>query len=1458
MKNKGVYRLLSGVLCTSVLLSSQVYAATPADYSDFPQNWSKDAMTFAVKNNYITGVSEDKIAPKAALTRAQLAAILSRVMKTGAGDVSVLDNFNDADKNAWYAGSMAKAVELNILYGDGDSIYPDRPVTRQELFTILVRAFSVTGGDESALAPYSDAGSVSSWARAAISAMIAQGYAAGYEDKTIRPTQQVTREEFAQLLYRMQEFYGSSDSSDNKTETKTDETTKTDGKTTSGGGGGGSSSGGGSHGGSTVTANKIVDEAQAKVQPLAMGTWLPLVFEDGFNTENVTVTVDGTDVTSAMSKVTTDGTIAKLPLRGTPNKVVVTSGSKTQTINLNGSGTVYTGEGKYLPDYVLAHGAVAVWDYHQTNYDKDGVVRTKPGKTTFDLKAEVNAHPYYSPDTVLKESEDSATHYVSGEAVIMFNYNTAEEKAWFDGIQKLELKNYDSSLSSLNSDLKYTAETNVEHYGNNVAVLKIPVGQSNFFNNQRYYVSVKSNGGDKATVLVPVHLVQDTMPTLVLKDRPQSGQKVYFDVKNMTYGITSPIESVTLKGPNDEEAKELKYIDDYFLFGNLFVLYNDNTNNIPDTGNYTITIHSNGFKDFGTTFYVSGGNVSASSKQAVAVQSSAYDVVTHATGSSGGSGSDGSSGGSMMSADLLFDTDLLANALLLDKIGVESAAAAKIADMWYEDITAADAVMNLGATTYYKYANYQNAVGQEEVKANGPAWLPFAEYTESDAAVTDPNRPYAVKSVLEDGLLGETQYNGSYNKKQAPTVTVSNAAEGDDVVLSFEDEDYFQAVEKLYINGDWKELSDTNYHVDADAKTITIDKSCFKIGENTVGIEATGYAGNTVKVDYNKVLENVTGLTVTSERMTGETEELYTVKIAVDGSEGDFLTNLQSIVLTDENNVDHTILDAISGGTSSVYYVIAEDKKSVTLYNVEPGTYTISVSADYYKDALTADFTIARQTDLAAAPTVAGHEKKTASGAFESTNYYRLTFNGLTGDDLSTYLRAITKVTVGNVVYEKEATIFGENNYRVKASDDTQSSTVYDVLDLAVNGIDAENGTQITVEAKGYAPMTYTLKGDSTTVTPDPDPNPGEDTKLDVPTVSAGVYQEAGYFDNVGQYRFTFKGMSAADLSTYLQAITGVTVEGVNYAKFSGLGFAGSDFNIGRSGYSGYDYLDLAEDAFKTSGETTITVEADGYKTLTFKFDVTNPIKADAPAAAVEKLDDTTYCMTFANADATEVETYLNKISSNTTVKVGENTYSKVSYKSSLAADKYCVGDSKSDYGSTYDCIYFYANGFATDAATTITIDNVAGYNKLECTYTPENTDNGGGDNGNNGDSDNGNNGGSDNGDNSETGITVKDCKLVTGYNNYYHITFDVEDGIDLVAFVNSITEVKVGETDYQKANYSFDFGDSKFGFIMGEQGNDSLKLATNGFNTDGNTEIVIKGTLNGEEVTITFTYTAE
>lgn len=1437
MKNKGMYRLLSGVLCTSVLLSSQAYAAASADYSDFPQNWSKDAMEFAVKNNFITGVSEDKIAPKAALTRAQLAAILSRAMKTGAGDVSVLDNFTDADKNAWYAGSMAKAVELNILYGDGDSIYPDRPVTRQELFAILVRAFAVTGGDESTLASYNDAGSISSWAKAAISAMIAQGYASGYEDKTLRPAQQVTREEFAQLLYRMQEFYGSSaaadDKAENKEEAKADEAPKTNTKKTSGGGGsssgGGSHSGGGSNSGSTATAGAIVDAEKAVVESTDMGTWLPLAFKDGYSIEKVTsVTVDGIDVTAKLSKVTTDGTIAKLPLVRTPKQVVIKSGDKTQTINLNGSGaaSVYAGT-QYLPKYVWAHGAVAAWDYYLTNYDKDGNVRINPTRTTFNLTEEANAHPYYSPDAEVKDGETFGE--VVGNVTIMFNFNTDEEKAWFNGINKLELVEYNENKNTINSNLTYTSAGDVAHYNNKVGELTIPIGQSNFRNNGRYYVRVKSNGGDKASVLVPIHVVNEKAPTLLLRETAVSGRNLHFDVKDMTYAITTPIESVTLTDPKGD-TKELRYINDYFLFGDLFVLYNDvnaeeGVNNLPYNGNYTITIRSNGFKEFSKSFNVTGGEDVSSKQAAVVYQSAAYDVMTHATGSGSGGGSSDSSGGYKVSADLLFDSDLLANALLLEEMGVTCAAATKVVDNWYNVIC--DAVFNQGDTTYNTHTGYLNAVN--DAKVAGAEWLGYAEYIAAGDVKTTPNRPSAVKEVLEDGLLGDIQHSNTYGRLEAPKATVGETKENQDVEITFENADaYMGKITKLYLNDNWQELSADAYTIEGNK--ITIKADALKIGENKITVDATGYLSNVVTIDYAKETEKELSLSVATPISEGQD-----VVITVTNSEGDFLKNLSGVVLKNSDGTEKTVYHQGYEGSNAVYYVVSEDGKTITLKNVEPGIYTVSVSANHYETLTTEEFTVERTTPLKTAPSVAKHEKKDKDGLLESTDYYRLTFSGLEGKDLDTYLGAIKKVTVGTKAYTEATSIYFQNdNYRTKIADSTYGG-YKDALDLAVNGIDAEKGTLITVEAKGYKTMTYTLKGDSATT--DPTPNPGEDTKLDAPAYTIAEKTEYGATGSYPYYKVTFTGGNTRE---YVKNITSVMVQGTEYSLVSGteVGEKSTSY-VKETGFE--DDLKLGTGSFVANGKTTVTIKATGYKDLVINYGTdatpTEPTTKPAPTGKIEHKEADNYYQVSFNGN--DVSDYLNAI---TSVKVGNTDYTATE-GSTPTGKQYSLG-------IILPSLKLGAEGFTGSGNITVTI-TATGYKENVVTYTMPNSGNSGG-----GTTAPGTPETPDNG-----GITVKECKLKQDWNGkFYEMRFNGFDNEnDLASFVDSITEVQVGnDKKFTKATFSFSFSETEFGTVT-ENYSVGIKFYESSLaDVEDGTTITIKGKVNGKDVTITYSLVKE
>ena len=442
------------------------------------------------------------------------------------------------------------------------------------------------------------------------------------------------------------------------------------------------------------------------------------MFETGYNKGNTTVTVDGQNVTAYVTNVTTEGTIAKLPLVGQPGTVTLTSSGKTQMITIGTAPTsgsaVYTGA-DYLPDYYLAHGPVALWDYYLTNYDDSGNARVHAERTTFDVSAPKVEHPSYSPVTKLNESGN-------GTVEIMFNYTTDEDKAWFDGIAAynaedsegaVQLASYDQYKQTWNKHLSYTKGSK-DHHGNTVGTLNIPFNQDNFRNNGRYYVRVASVVNGKTTyVNVPIHVVNNKAPTINITETPKSGVNLHFRVSDLVYGITDPIEKVTLTKPNGK-VETLKKIDDYYLFSqDLFVLYNDTTatngtNHLDQNGQYKLHVEATGFQDFEGTFNVSNAN-GGKNTTTVAMRSYSIDALSGST-SSISSGDSSSSGSYAISADLLFQSDLLANALILGDLGYANEdtpliPAADAVLTWVQNTTF-DAVFDTGDTMYFDKGDY--------------------------------------------------------------------------------------------------------------------------------------------------------------------------------------------------------------------------------------------------------------------------------------------------------------------------------------------------------------------------------------------------------------------------------------------------------------------------------------------------------------------------------------------------------------------------------------------------------------------------------------------------------------------------------------------------------------------------------------------------------------------------------
>lgn len=1381
-------RTLAMLLAGAMLLPANAFAASPEDFTDFPTDWSAAGLRSAVQNGLLNG-SNGQINSSGLLIRAQMAAIINRAF--AARKTADLSVYSDANTSAWYYNDLELAVAMRTFQGANGKLNPEAPITREEAFVVLARAFALESGDTSVLNNYTDGASVSAWAQSSVAALIENGYVNGANGK-LNPKTSITRAEFAKVISEMASTYADADDSlsatvdgsvivrensislsgktingdliiadgvsridltgvtvtgrivlrggesgvtfkDTKagkgiiantdiavsgsvdnitvaqgsaitvnsgasvgsinvnaegakitgagkvgtvkanannvtvTTTGTKVTaadsisgvkagdkavsagkTETVGSTASGGGSssGGSSSGGSSSGSNTTVKAEIAD---AQVVTTDAGAYLALSFRTGFTKENTVITVDGADVTKYATPVTDDGSVIKLPLVAQPGSVTLTSGNKTQTTDLGTKvdSAVYTGD-HYLPDYFVKHGPLAIWDYYLTNYDVKGNIRTEAEKTTFGTKAVPNPHPSYSVATELGQ-----------DVVIMFNYTSDADKQWFDHItpysadnQKgsVQLVSYDQYKGTWNYNLEFTkGKTN--HAGNTVATLTIKANQDNFRSNGRYFVRVTSTdaAGVTSSTLVPIHVVNAETPTFEVEEKPESGKNLHFAVSNLVYGITNPIEKVTLTDPSGAKH-ELTNINDYYLFSqDLFVLYNDEsaengTNHLKYKGQYTLTIEANGFKTATTKFTVQEG------KTAPTQTALTLDAVSRATGSiSGGSSSDGSSSGYAISTDFLFKGDLIANACVLNKLNKDTTESTAVLEYWNYSTSTLDSTFNKGNTMYYSGTDYMSYIYGSKADSS-KLWKPSAEYTASAAASVNP--PHQTKEVMEDGLLGDVLDSSVSGKLNYVAPDKGTYAEGDDVVLKFtadSSNDYLSKITGLYLNGDWRYLGENYYTINTENNTITIKKDLLHIGENAIKIVSGGYKEQNVTFNYAKVTEGVTGLTVSAD------QEGKPVTITVNGSDGDFLKNLSLVTLKQGDDVDNVYWYGYEG-SDAVYYVKSDDNKTLTLYNVKPGTYTVTLSAQYYDD-LSTDFTMAGTVVKNPVPDM-DIQQSVEDGVY-TVKFYGVKIpnsTDYTDSQIGTWKLAINKISVNGTNYTEYSSFSGD-----PANDSTEYKWGYGQGSekvLILGGSAFKTGeNKVVISAKGYKDLTVTINKSAETV-----------TEKDTPSLSVA---ENGVIKDGNSYKITLTG---TDLADWWKNVKKVQVDEGTAADISKV---------------------IGETAFTLSGlesnhEYTLTFTADGYKNATVKVktpekksdntDTEVKLPTTAPTVKSTSTYSSKYILDFSNNKA-----WVQKI---TSIKLGGSACKPVTSADDVSSDKYYL-DTENGY------IYMYLSMYA-------------------------------------------------------------------------------------------------------------------------------------------------------------------
>lgn len=178
-------------------------------FRDVPaSHWAHEFVAEMAVKGFIKGKPvgpELLFGPDDNVTRAEFVTILARMSREAlpsGGKAS--SKFGDIMADAYYAPAVAWAADAGVVMGTGGNAFsPDRPISRQEIATMIYRYATykrIALSGSAAPASFSDADLIAAYAKDAVSSMQQAGVINGYGDGSFRPLGYTTRAETAKLL----------------------------------------------------------------------------------------------------------------------------------------------------------------------------------------------------------------------------------------------------------------------------------------------------------------------------------------------------------------------------------------------------------------------------------------------------------------------------------------------------------------------------------------------------------------------------------------------------------------------------------------------------------------------------------------------------------------------------------------------------------------------------------------------------------------------------------------------------------------------------------------------------------------------------------------------------------------------------------------------------------------------------------------------------------------------------------------------------------------------------------------------------------------------------------------------------------------------------------------------------------------------------------------------------------
>lgn len=176
---------------------------TNSTFSDMAQaQWAEEAVNTLSEKGIVNGVGNGRFEPMRSVTREEFLKML--LSSLNIAQLTTSAEFSDVDNDKWYSGWIAAGAESGIITGRADNTFGvGESISREDCAVMIFRALKLekaTGAVD-----FTDADSVSEYAKDAVSSMKKHGIIKGMEDGAFYPNKTCSRAEAAVMLMRVLE-----------------------------------------------------------------------------------------------------------------------------------------------------------------------------------------------------------------------------------------------------------------------------------------------------------------------------------------------------------------------------------------------------------------------------------------------------------------------------------------------------------------------------------------------------------------------------------------------------------------------------------------------------------------------------------------------------------------------------------------------------------------------------------------------------------------------------------------------------------------------------------------------------------------------------------------------------------------------------------------------------------------------------------------------------------------------------------------------------------------------------------------------------------------------------------------------------------------------------------------------------------------------------------------------------